>query len=76
MREEEFFALGERDGMRRNGAKVSERRSGASDELMFDVENRFGDHGEIAFEEQVVDADDGAGERVFDWSEQSVGGTF
>ena len=41
--------------------------------MVFDVENGFGDHGEIAFEKQVVDADDGAGERVFYWSEENVG---
>ncbi len=43
---------------------------------MFNVENGFRDHGEIAFDEQVVDADDGAGERVFDGGEKRVGGAF
>ena len=36
------------------------------------MENGFGDHGEIAFEKQVVDANDGTGERVFHWSEENV----
>lgn len=72
MREEEFFTLCERDWMGGDGAKISQRCSRASDKLVFDVENGFRDHGEIAFEEQVVDTDDGAGERVFYWSEQDV----
>ena len=36
------------------------------------MENGFGDHGEIALEEQVIDADDGTGKRVFHWSEENV----
>ena len=36
------------------------------------MENGFRDHGEIAFEKQVIDADDGTGERVFHWSEENV----
>jgi len=45
-------------------------------ELMFDLENSFRDHGKIAFEQQVIDADDGAGERVFHGSEENVCDTF
>src|SRR5690242_13082587 len=72
MREEEFFTLRERDWMGGDGAKIGQRCSRAADKLVFDVENGFRDHGEIAFKEQVVDADDGTSERVLYWSEQDV----
>jgi len=62
--------------MRGDGAKIGERCSGTADQLMLDVQNGFGDHGEIAFKEQVVNADNGACERVFHGSEENVGGAF
>lgn len=43
---------------------------------MFDLEDGFRDHGEIAFKKEVVDADDGACESVFDRCEESVGGAL
>jgi len=52
--------------MRGDGADAIERRAGAADQVMLDVENGFGGDGEGAFEEQIVDAEDWAGERVFD----------
>ena len=76
MGEEKFFALRERDGMRGDGAKIGERCAGASDELMFDVKNRFRNDAQIAFNEQIVHADDGAGERVFHRSEERVRRAF
>ena len=40
---------------------------------MLDGEDGFGSDGEGAFEEEVVDADDGAGEGVFYGGEESIG---
>lgn len=40
---------------------------------MLDRENGFRDDDEFAGEKEIVDADDGAGEGIFDWSEKSVG---
>ena len=40
--------------------------------MVLDVENGFRDHGEIAFEKQVIDADDGTGKRVFHGSKENV----
>src|SRR5438552_2304600 len=62
--------------MRRDGAKVGQRCTGAADELMLNVKNGFGDHGEIAFEEQIINADDGTSECVFDRCEKNVRGAF
>src|SRR5260221_9393383 len=58
--------------MRGDGAEIGERCTGAADELMLNVENRFRDHREIAFEKQVIDANDGAGERVFHGSKENI----
>jgi len=58
-----------------DGADGIERRAGAADQVMLDRENRFGGNGEGAFEEEIVNADDRAGERIFDRSQKSVGET-
>src|SRR5215813_3148225 len=76
MSEKEILALSERDGMGRDAAESGERSAGEADELMFDGKNCFGDHVEIAFEEEVVNADDGASEGVFDGGEERVGCPF
>src|SRR5579859_3996594 len=73
MGEKEMFTLSEGDRVRRDGAQIGERRSGTADELMLNVQNCFCDHGKIAFKEQVINADDGASERIFDGREESVG---
>ena len=70
---EEAFALSQRHGMTRDRADGIERGAGAADEVMLDGEDGFGSDGERAFEEKIVDADDGAGESVFDRGEESVG---
>src|SRR5438128_6317605 len=62
--------------MRRDGAKTGQCGARAADELVFDVENGFRDHGEIAFKKQVINADDGASERIFNGSEQRAGSAF
>jgi hypothetical protein len=59
--------------MRGDGADGIERGAGAADEVVFDRQNGFRDDGEGAFEEEIVDADDWAGEGVFDGSQESVG---
>ncbi len=76
MLREEAFALRERHGMRRDGFDLVERGAGDSDEIELDGENCFGGDGEAIFEHEVVDADDRAGERIFDGDEQRVGGVF
>src|SRR5262249_7288809 len=43
---------------------------------MLDVKNGLRDNAQAAFEEQVVDANYGAGERVFNGSQQSVRGAL
>ena len=59
--------------MRGDGADRIERGAGAADEVVFDRQNGFRDDGEGAFEEEIVDADDGSGERVFYRGQESVG---
>ena len=76
MLREEAFALRERHGMRRDGFDLVERGAGDSDEIELDGENCFGGDGEAIFEHEVVDADDRAGERIFDGDEERVGGVF
>ena len=73
---EEAFALRERHRMGRDGLDLVERRAGNCDEIQLDGENRLGCDGELIFEHEVVDADDGAGERIFDRDEESVGCVF
>src|SRR5262249_32009843 len=73
MCEEEIFALGQSDRVRRDGTQIVEGRWWTADKLMFNVQDRFRDHGKIAFEEQVVDADDGTSKRVFYWRKEGVG---
>jgi hypothetical protein len=55
------------------GAEFVERCAGAADEVMFDGEDGFGGDGEGALEEEIVDADDRAGEGVFNGGEKGVG---
>lgn len=76
MGEEKLFALRERDRMRRNGAKIGKRSARAADELMLNVQNGFRDDRQVAFDKQVVNANDGAGERIFDGGEESIGVSF
>ena len=73
---EEAFALRERHRMRRDGFDLVERRAGDCDEIELDGKNRFGGDGEPIFEHEVIDADDRAGQRIFDGDEQRVGGVF
>lgn len=76
MGEKELFALSERDGMRGNGAKTSEGGTRTPDKLMLNVKDGFRDHAQVALNEQVVNADDGASEGVFHRSKKGVGGAF
>lgn len=76
VREKKLFALRESYGMRRNGAKIGESGARTADELMLNVKDGFRDHAEVAFEEKIVNADDGACECVFDRSEKGVCGAF
>src|SRR5712691_9832070 len=62
--------------MRGDTAKIAEGCAGAADEVMLDGQNRFCDDSEIAFEKKVIDADDRAGQRIFDGSQEGVGGAF
>lgn len=43
---------------------------------MFNGENGFRDDGEITGEKEIVDADDGTREGIFDWGEERVSGAF
>lgn len=76
---EEALALRECHGMRRDGFDLVERCARDGDEIELDGENCLGGDGELRFpifEHEVVDADDGAGERIFDGDEKRVGGIF
>src|SRR5208282_647731 len=70
------LALRQRHGMRGDGEQVVKRGAGAADDVMLDGENGFRGDGECAFEEKIVDADDWAGESVFDGREDGVGEAF
>jgi hypothetical protein len=59
--------------MTRDRTNRVKRRAGATDQVVFDWKDGFGGDGEGAFEEEIVDADDRASERVFDWGKESVG---
>lgn len=73
---EEMLALGKSHGMGCDGAEIAERRAWAADEMMLDREDSLGGDGESAVEEEVVDADNGSGESVFDGSQESVREAF
>ncbi len=73
---EKVLALREGHGMGSYGTNVLQRCPGAGDEMVLDGEDGFGDDAEIAFEQKIVNAHDGASERIFDRNEQCVGGTF
>ena len=62
--------------MRRDAFDLIERCAWNRDEIELDRENRFGGDGQPIFEHEVVDADDRAGERIFDGDEERVGGVF
>ncbi len=76
MRGKEALALGQGHGMRGHGAYRVEGRARAANQVMLDGENGFGGDGEGAFKEEIVDADDWTGERIFDRGEESVGEAF
>jgi len=69
----EILALGERDRMRGDGTNVREGGARTANELMFDVEDGFGNHREIAFEQKIEHANDRACESVFDGSQERIG---
>ena len=73
MRREKTFALSESHGMRGYGADGIKRRVWAADQVVLDGKDGFGSDGEGAFEEKIVNADDGSGEGVFYGREESVG---
>src|SRR5580698_3074894 len=58
--------------MRGDRADRIERRAVAADEVMLDRQDGFGGDSQGAFEEEIIDADDWAGESVFDWGQESV----
>src|SRR5204862_3960440 len=62
MRKKEFFALSESHRMRRDRFKASERGARATDQVVFNRENGLGDNAQIAFEQQVVNTNDRAGQ--------------
>jgi hypothetical protein len=76
MRKKESLALCECHRVGRHGTNIGERRTRTTDELMLDVKDDFRDHGKAAVEKKVVDANDGAGESVFDRGDKRVNGAF
>src|SRR4029077_8860356 len=64
--------LRESHGMRSDRTNIVECRSRAADEVMFDGMDNFRDDAEITFEEEIVNADDRAGERIFHGGKQRV----
>jgi hypothetical protein len=62
--------------MRGNRLNLIERCAWNRDEIELDGKNCFGGDGEPIFEHEVVDANDRAGERIFDGYEQRVRGIF
>ena len=48
--------------MRRDRFKASERGARATDQVVFNRENRLGENTQIAFEQQVVDTNHRAGQ--------------
>jgi len=59
-----------------DGAKQIEGRAGAGDEVMLDGENGFAANFEWAFQHEVINADDGARQGVFERQKQSIGGAL
>ena len=76
MRGEKTLALREGHRMRGHGAESLQGGTRATDEMVFDGENGFRDDAEIAFEQEIVNAHDRAGERIFHGNQKSVGGAF
>src|SRR5882724_2845349 len=72
MGREETLALRQSHGMRGHGAEALERRAGAADEMVLDGQDGFRDDGELAFEQEIVNAHDRSGEGIFDGREQRV----
>ncbi len=70
------LALGQSHGVGSDRMEAAERRAGATDEVMFDAEDGLGGDREGAFEKQIVDADDGPGERIFDRGQEGVSPIF
>ena len=73
VRLKEALALRKSHGMRSNGAQQIEGRAGASDEVMFDGENGFAANFEGAFQQEVINAHDGACQGVFERQKQGIG---
>ncbi len=51
--------------MRSHGTKALQGGARAADQMMLDGQDGFRNDAEIAFEQEIVNADDRAGERVF-----------
>src|SRR6266704_2860807 len=73
---EEALALRQGHGMGSYGTNALQRCPGAGDQMVLDGEDGFGDDAEIAFEQKIVNAHDGASERIFYRSQKSVGSAF
>ena len=72
MSDKKIFALSQGHGMRRHGAQIVESGAGNADYMVFDGQNGFRDDGQIAFEEQVVNANDRTSESIFHGSKQRI----
>jgi len=70
------LALGEGHRVAGDRAEPSEGGARAADEMVLDGEDGLRGDGEGAFEKEIVDADNRAGESIFDRGEERVGGAF
>src|SRR5262245_15540319 len=59
--------------MRRDRMQSTQRGARKADHVMFDRQDRFRHDVQIAFEQQIVDSHDGAGEGILHWCEQHIG---
>ena len=73
MRGKKAFALRQGHRMRSHGADVVQRSSGERNELHFDRQNGFRNHGESVFQKQIEHAHHGTREGIFHRSENRIG---
>lgn len=76
MRNKKTLALGQGHGVGSDGAEIVERRAAAADEVMLDWQDGLRGDSEGAFEKKIVNADDRAGQSVFDRGQESIRETF
>jgi hypothetical protein len=72
MGDEKSFTLRQSHRMRGYGSNTRKSGAGATDQVMLDGKNRFRNNSKVALQQQVINANHRARQRILDGSQESI----